>query len=136
MYEKIILVGRLGRDPEMRYTPNGKAVTSFSIATDRRGSDPEGKPTRETVWFRITVWEKQAENANTYLKKGSMVLVEGRLKADPNTGGPVLWTDKEGKTRATFEVTASTVRFLSTRTEGGGAEEAGEPSIGEEDVPF
>lgn len=137
MYEKIILVGRLGRDPEMRYTPSGKAVTSFSLATDRRGSDPEGKPTRETVWFRITVWDKQAENVNQYLKKGSMVLVEGRMQADPATGGPRIWTDKEGKARASFEVTASTVRFLSTRAEGGPAEDAGEASIiSEEDVPF
>jgi single-strand DNA-binding protein len=134
MYEKLILVGRLGKDPEMRYTPSGKAVASFSLATDRR----EGDAGKVTVWYRITVWEKQAETVNQYLKKGSMVLVEGQLNVDAASGGPRLWTDKEGKTRASFEVTARTVRFLSSRGEGGAPAAGGEEIAegGDEDVPF
>ena len=75
MYQKIIIVGNLGRDPEMRFTPEGNPVTSFSVAASRRYKDKD-----ETTWFRVTVWGKQAETANQYLQKGSKVLVEGRLR--------------------------------------------------------
>ena len=79
MYSKIIIIGNLGRDPEMRFSPSGDPVTTFSVATSRRYGDKD-----ETTWFRVSVWGKQAESCNTYLSKGSKVLVEGRLKAEPN----------------------------------------------------
>ena len=81
MYQKLIIIGNLGRDPEMRYTPDGKAVTTFSVATSRKYNEKE-----ETTWFRVSVWGKQAESCNQYLTKGSKVLVEGRLRPDANTG--------------------------------------------------
>ena len=77
MYQKLIIIGNLGRDPEMRYTPDGKAVTTFSVAASRRYGEKE-----ETAWFRVSVWGKQAESCNQYLQKGSKVLVEGRLTAE------------------------------------------------------
>lgn len=142
MYQHITIVGRLGRDPEMRYTPNGQAVTSFSVATDRQYTDGNGQRVKETTWFRVSVWGKQAETTNQYLKKGSMVLVDGRLTADPKTGGPRIWKKQDGTEGASFEINASSVRFLSTRSEtaaGGGEygeESLSAPAGGEEDIPF
>ncbi len=120
MYQKLIIVGRLGRDPEMRYTPTGQAVTSFSVATDSQYNDQSGKPVKETVWFRVTAWGKLAETCNNFLQKGKLVLIEGRLTVDAKTGGPKTWVGQDGQTRASYEVTASTVKFLSARTEGAG----------------
>jgi single-strand DNA-binding protein len=142
MYQRLVLVGNLGRDPEMRYTPNGTAVTSLSVATSRRYSTADGQQKEETVWFRVSVWGKQAEPCNQYLSKGSKVLVEGTLVPDEN-GGPRIWTSSDGKPRASFEVRANTVRFLSSKRESGqGASVAGapevaadEPTSGEE-LPF
>jgi len=110
MYHTIIVVGNVGKDAEMRYTPSGAAITSFSVATNREYTASSGEKVKETVWFRISAWGKQAEICNQYVKKRMMVLVEGRLNADPQTGGPRLWGDP---VRASFEVTAGTVRFLS-----------------------
>lgn len=139
MYQKIVIVGRLGRDPEMRFTPSGQAVTSFNVATDNIRT-VEGKPVKETTWFRVSAWGKQAEACNNFLQKGKMVLVEGRLNVDQKTGGPRIWTAQDGTPRASFEISASTVRFLSGRTEGGAG---GAPSEEEfvdnapaEDIPF
>ena len=137
MYHTIIVVGRLGRDPEMRYTPSGQAVTSFSIATDRVYTQ-DGQQMKETIWFRVSAWGKQAETCNTYLSKGKMVLVEGRLTTDGKSGGPRIWKGQDGEPRASFEISASTVRFLSSRGEGGGGEEgafAAGPD-GNEEIPF
>ena len=140
MYQTIIIAGNLGRDPEMRYIPSGQAVTSFSVATNRQYTNSNGERIKETVWFRVTVWGKMAETCNQYLQKGSKVLVEGRLTADPATGGPRLWTGNDGQPRASFEVTAQTVRFLSSRGEdssyssGGGDDSYGLPP--EDDIPF
>lgn len=117
MFQTIILAGNLGRDPEMRYTPSGQPVTSFSVATNRQWTNNNGELVKETVWFRVSVWGKMAEICNQYLKKGSKVLVEGRLTADPATGGPRIWTGQDGQPRASFEVSAQTVRFLSSRSE-------------------
>ncbi len=142
MYQHITIVGRLGRDPEMRYTPNGQAVTSFSVATDRQYTDGNGQRVKETTWFRISVWGKQAETTNQYLKKGSMVLVDGRLTADPKTGGPRIWKKQDGTEGASFEISANSVRFLSPRSETGAAggefseEGPAVPAGGEEDIPF
>ena len=134
MFQTIILAGNLGRDPEMRYTPTGQAVTSFSVATNRQWTNNNGETVKETVWFRISAWGKLAETCNQFLKKGSKVLVEGRLTADPNSGGPRVWTGQDGQPRASFEVNAQTVRFLSSRTDASG--EVGSASIPGEDAPF
>jgi len=137
-FQTIIIVGRLGRDPEMRYTPTGKAVTSFSIATDRRWTDPNGVKQKETAWFRISAWGKLAEICNEYLKKGSQVIVEGRLNVDPKTGGPRIYNRQDGTAASSFEVTANTVNFLSTKAETAGeaTEAAGEPEASEDEIPF
>ncbi len=115
MYQKLVIVGNLGRDPEMRYTPSGQAVTNLNIATNRQYTANSGERVKETTWFRVSVWGKQAETVNQYLRKGSKVLVEGRLTQDPATGGPRVWTGNDGAPRASFEMTAQTVRFLSSR---------------------
>ncbi|HNW14492.1 MAG TPA: single-stranded DNA-binding protein [Anaerolineaceae bacterium] len=137
MYQKLVIVGRLGRDPEMRYTPTGQAVTSFSVATDRQYSDQSGKPVKETVWFRVSAWGKLAETCNTYLQKGKLVLIEGRLTVDTKTGGPRVWTGQDGQARASYEVTAQTVKFLSQRQEGGEPGQEEELDIApSEEIPF
>ena len=142
MYQKIIVVGNLGRDPEMRYMPDGTAVTSFSVATNRRWTDrASGQPVDETTWFRVSVWGRQAETANEYLSKGRKVLVEGQITPDRNTGGPRLWTAQDGTVRASFEIRADSVRFLSGRDEGGdyvpsGGGDVGAPAQEEDDIPF
>ena len=120
MYHTIIIAGNVGKDPEMRYTPSGQAVTSFSVATNRQYTTGNGEQVKETIWFRISTWGKTAEICNQYVKKGSKVLIEGRLTPDKNTGGPRIWTKQDGSAGASFEVTANTVRFLSSRGEGGG----------------
>lgn len=138
MYHTIILVGNLGKDPEMRYTPSGQAVTSLNIATNRTYKGSDGNPVKETIWFRVSVWGKQAESTNQYLKKGSKVLVEGRLTPDRATGGPRIFTRQDGTTGSSFEVSATSVQFLSSRGEGegeGGGSEFPEGDAGEE-IPF
>jgi single-strand DNA-binding protein len=134
MYQRLVLVGNLGRDPEMRYTPNGSAVTALSVATSRKYTTADGQQKEETVWFRVSVWGKQAEPCNQYLSKGSKVLVEGTLTPDEN-GGPRIWTDKEGKPRASFDVRASTVRFLDSKRDGPQRAAAGTPETVLEDQP-
>jgi len=145
MYQKIIVVGNLGGDPEMRYMPDGTAVTNFSMATSRRWTDGgTGEPREETTWFRVSVWRKQAETANQYLSKGSKVLVEGRLRPD-TSGGPRTFTRHDGTVGASFEITADMVRFLSSREEDGsysggdgdaGAQAAPAAAAEEDDIPF
>lgn len=144
MYQKIIVVGNLGGDPEMRYMPDGTAVTNFSLASNRRWTDgATGQPRDETTWFRVSVWRKQAESANQYLSKGSKVLVEGRLRPDPASGGPRTFTRHDGTVGASYEITADVIRFLSSREEDGryaAAEgDAGQqaaPAAEEDDIPF
>ncbi|MDW8351104.1 MAG: single-stranded DNA-binding protein [Anaerolineae bacterium] len=139
MYQSVTVVGRLGRDPEMRYMPNGDPVTSFSIATDRVWNDKNGQRQKETTWFRVSVFGKSAETANQYLSKGKMVLVEGRLRVDPKTGGPVTYTRQDGTVGASFEIIANTVRFLSPRDEADAGAAEGDmdgDSQPAEDIPF
>ena len=138
MYHTIIIVGNLGQDPEMRYTPSGQAVTNFNVATSRKYTSSDGNQVKETVWFRVSAWGKTAEVSNQYLKKGSKVLVEGRLNPDPETGGPKLWNRQDGTAAASYEITAGTVRFLSSRAEDESGYTAGETqSISEpEDIPL
>lgn len=114
MYQTLILIGNLGKDPEARFTPSGNPVTTLIVATNRRYHGTGGQPVKETTWFRVTVWGKQAEACNEFLHKGSKVLVEGRLSPDPETGGPHIW-ESNGKVGASYELTASIVRFLSGR---------------------
>jgi len=140
-YHKIIITGNLGREPEMRYTPSGQAVTSFSVAVNETYTNNNGEKVKKTIWFRITTWGKQAEICNQYLKKGQQVLVEGRMNADPATGGPKIFTRQDGTAGSSFEITAQTVRFLSSRGEGesgpvaaGGMDMAELPP--EDDIPF
>ena len=137
-FQTIIIVGRLGKDPEMRYTPNGQAVTSFSVATDRTWNDSAGVKQKETAWFRVSVWGKMAESTNTYLKKGSQVIVEGRLNVDPKSGGPRIFNRQDGTAGSSFEVTAQTVRFLSSKADTAGetAQAAGEAEGSEDEIPF
>jgi single-strand DNA-binding protein len=140
MYHTLIIVGNLGKDPEMRYTPTGQAVTSFSVATSRQYTASSGEQVKETIWFRVSTWGKTAEVCNQYLKKGSKVLVEGRLTPDKATGGPRIYTRQDGTAGSSFEVTAQTVRFLSSRGEGDSAPIAGGMEMAElppeDDIPF
>jgi single-strand DNA-binding protein len=144
MYQRLFLVGNLGRDPEMRYTPNGTAVTQMSIATSRKWTDASGQLKEETAWFRVSVFGKQAETCNQYLNKGSRVLIEGELVVDEKTGGPRVYTRKDGTTGASFEVRANTVRFLTPKSQSADNGAAASPShvaaesapMSEEDLPF
>ncbi|MBI9049087.1 MAG: single-stranded DNA-binding protein [Anaerolineaceae bacterium] len=135
MYHKVIIVGNLGRDPEMRFIPSGQAVTTFSVAV----SDGFGDR-KKTIWFRVSAWEKQAETCNNFLKKGSKVLVEGRINAD-DSGNPRTWSRQDGSTGTSYELTAQTVRFLSSRNEATAetsAADGGYPDlpIDEDEIPF
>lgn len=111
MWQKWFGVGYLGADPVMRFTPQGKAVTDFRIAIN--GYDDS------TMWVKVTVWDKAAENCNEYLSKGSLVLVEGRMDYDKDTGNPETYVSKkDGQTYASFGVTAHRVQFLITKNNG------------------
>jgi single-strand DNA-binding protein len=138
-FHTLIFVGNLGKDPEMRYTPGGQPVTSFSVAVSRPFKASDANQKKETIWFRVSVWDKQAEACNTYLKKGSKVLVEGRLVPGDN-GSPRTFTRQDGSTGSSYEVRAVTVNFLSSRSdsqEGGSNEDAAEGVSGEEEnLPF
>lgn len=105
-FNKIIIVGNLGKDPELRYTPQGTAVCSFSVATNEKKKDKSGELQDVTTWFRVTLWNRQAENASKYLTKGSPVYVEGRLRVEE-------WTDRDGNNRYTLEVQGSDMQFIS-----------------------
>ncbi len=117
---KVILIGNLGRDPELRYTKDGRGVGNFTLATNERWRDKEGNSQERTEWHRVVVWGKDAENCAQYLQKGRSVYVEGRLQTRE-------WEDRDGNKRQTTEVVAQTVRFLGGRGEGGGAGRAPSP---------
>lgn len=143
MYQHLTIVGNLGRDPEMRYTPSGTPVTALSIATNRTYKDNNGQQVKETTWFRVSVFGKMAETCAQYLQKGRLVLVEGRLTPDKQTGGPRIWDKQDGTKGASFEVFATNVRFMPSgqRAEGGppvaDEEIAGAPeTVGDEEIPF
>ena len=125
MYQKITIAGSLGRDPEMRFTPSGQAVTNLNIATNHQYTNNSGERINETTWWRVSVWGKQAESCNQYLRKGSKVLVEGRMNTDPATGGPRIWNANDGTPRASFEITAQTVRFLDSKQQSQQAQASG-----------
>lgn len=107
-FNKIILIGNLGQDPELRYTPNGVAVCTFSVATNEKKRDKTGELQDVTTWFRVTLWRDKAENASKYLEKGRQVYIEGRLRLSE-------WTDNEGNNRQTLEVTGTDMQFIGGR---------------------
>ncbi len=121
---KVILVGNLGRDPELRYIPSGQAVANFTLATNDRWRDKEGNNQERTEWHRIVVWGKTAENCAQFLQKGRSVYIEGRLQTRE-------WEDKDGNKRQTTETIAQTVQFLGGR--GGGSAESGGGPAGDSD---
>mgnify|MGYP001141532830 CR=1 FL=1 len=136
MYQRTVVIGHVGRDPEMRYLPNGTPVTSFSVATNRRWTNASGEQQEKTTWFRVTAWRKLAEQCNQYLTKGRLVLVEGEIDSSA-------WLGQDGKPRSSLELTARTVRFLGARGEretplapGEQAEPPLEGPGGEEEIPF
>ena len=137
-YQQVTIVGRLGRDPEMRYTSSGVPVTSFSVATSRNWTGQDGQRQEKTVWFRVTAWRKLGELASQYLTKGREVLVIGEIEE------PSVWTDRDGNNRASLEVTARDIRFLGSRDDamGSGAPQqaaapAGDgPAQTDEEIPF
>jgi single-strand DNA-binding protein len=142
---KVILVGRLGRDPETRYTSGGQAVCNFSLATDESYKDRSGERQKRTEWHKIVLWGKLAELGQQYLKKGSQVYIEGRIQSRQ-------WDDKEGQKRTSFEIVATGMKFLGGRGDGGtgrspepemghsaAMEEpmgSGGAEISDEDIPF
>lgn len=136
MVNKTILVGRLGRDPETRFTGGGTAVANFSIATDETFKDKNGEKQKRTEWHKIIVWGKQAEVAQKYLKKGGLVFIEGRIQSRE-------W-EKDGEKHRSFEIVATTFRMLggvakaAAAAAGAGAAdtEADAPEITDEDIPF
>ena len=143
MYQHLTIIGNLGKDPEMRYTPSGTPVTTLSLATNRTYKDANGQQVKETCWFRVSVFGKTAENVAQYLHKGSMVLVEGTLRPDPKSGGPRLYDRQDGTKGASFEVFANNVRFMPSgqRGEGGPVPTAEElpgapETTGDEEIPF
>ena len=107
-FNKITIVGYLGRDPELRYTPQGTAVCNISVATTDRRKNVAGEYEDHTTWFRVTLWNRQAELANEYLTKGRQVYIEGRLRQEE-------YTDREGARRTSLEVTATEMQFLGRR---------------------
>lgn len=123
---KAILVGNLGRDPELRQTPNGQSVVNFTLATSETWTDKSGERVERTEWHRIVAWGRTAEMCNQYLSKGRTVYVEGRIQTRE-------WEDKDGNKRYTTEINANTVNFIGPRTDGGGGGSASGPPSGEND---
>jgi single-strand DNA-binding protein len=142
MYQQIMLMGNLGNDPEMRYTPSGIPVTSFSLAVNKSWVSQDGQRQDKTIWFRVTAWRKTAETVSQYLTKGQRVLVVGEIEEAR------AYTDRDGNMRASLEVTAQTIKFLGSRNEAAGGHEAtnyGGPGaapaaegqeLRDEDIPF
>lgn len=133
-YHSITLVGNLGRDPEMRYTPSGQAVTNFSVAVNERWSGQDGEKHERTIWVRCAAWGRTAEVANEYLKKGRQVMVVGRLTADHETGGPRTFTRQDGTVGASYEVTVNRLVLLGSRGDAAASAEDEDESHGSEDT--
>ena len=142
-FNKIILVGNLGRDPELRYTAQGTPVCSFSMATNERRKDQNGEMQDQTTWFRITLWNRLAETASQYLQKGKQVYIEGRLRVEE-------YVDRDGKPRHSLEVFATDMQFIGSRggddaappyeraaTAGANSRSTdSQPDLSDEDIPF
>jgi single-strand DNA-binding protein len=134
---KAIVLGNLGRDPELRHTGSGKAVATLRIATNEQWNDQSGERQERTEWHSVVVWGRQAETCNQYLKKGRTVYIEGRLQTRK-------WQDKEGQDRYTTEIVADRVQFIGGGAGGAGGrdggsyggEDIGPPPAGDDDIPF
>jgi len=131
---KVIIIGNLGRDPEMRFTPSGQAVTKFSVASTRQYKNSAGEQVKETTWFSIEAWGKLAEICNQYLKKGAKVYVEGRIKPDKTTGSPHIYEKKDGTSGSSFEIAAIEVQLLDSKSEK--KDGSPEQATAEEEFPF
>lgn len=132
MINKAILIGRLGKDPEVRYTPDGTMVTNFNLATDEQWKDKNGEKVQKTEWHRIVTFGKLAEICGNYLVKGKLVFIEGRIQTRS-------WEDKDGVKRFTTEIVASDMKMLDSKGQaktGGDADAAGPNGTPLEDVPF
>jgi single-strand DNA-binding protein len=125
---KVMIIGNLGRDPEMRYTPSGKPVTTFSVATSRTWSTSDGEKREETEWFNVVAWSSLAEICKQYLAKGQQVYIEGRLQTRH-------WDDQEGNKHTSVEIVANEMIILSERRESGESSTEAE-SIDDEEFPF
>ncbi len=123
MLNKAMVIGHLGADPEMRYTANGNAVTTFNVATSRQFQGPDGERREETEWFRVVTWNRLAETCSQYLSKGRLVYVEGRMQTRS-------WEGQDGQKRYTTELIAQEVKFLGGRDGGGGGGGGGRYSAG------
>ena len=140
-FNKVIIVGNLGRDPELRYTAQGTPVCTFSLATNERRKDRNGEMQDQTTWFRVTLWNRQAETASQYLQKGRQVYIEGRLRVEE-------YIDRDGKPRQSLEVTATDMQFIGGRgeeqfseraasaTAGGGGPSEPPGDLSDDDIPF
>lgn len=126
---KVMLIGNMGGDPELRYTPDGVPVCNFNLATNKRYKKKDGTQVDDTEWHRIVVWQSQAENVNKYTKKGSRVYVEGELQTRE-------WEDNDGNKRWTTEVVARIVQFLDKKDGEGGGRENQPPGPTDDDLPF
>ena len=111
-YNKTIFVGNLGKDPEMSYTPADQAVTEFTVASHDQYTNGQGETVKTTTWFKATAWGKKAELINQYFRKGDPIHIEGKLKPDPQTGRPNIWTRQDGSPAADYEVTVLEFYFL------------------------
>lgn len=131
---KVEIIGNVGRDPEMRYTPSGQAITSFSVAHTEQFKDSNGETRKKTIWVRVSAWGKLAETVNTYVKKGMLVRVEGKLTGDEN-GNPKIYKKSDGTPASSFEVTAFGVMFLSKVEGAKQPDESGELPPAD-DMPF
>ena len=154
MFQRVTLIGHVGQDPQMRYTPDGTPVTSFSVATKTslsKETTPQcpngwkesynGKNWELTTWWRISAWRKLAEIVNQYVSKGQQIFVEGEVRGEAANGSlnPRVWTGSDGVAKASFELTARTIKMLGSRTEGGAEAPVGEPPPGgfeEDELPF
>lgn len=130
MYQQIVLIGNLGNDPELRYTPSGVPVASFNLAVKKSWSDSEGGKQEKTTWFRVIAWRKLAEIAGQHLVKGKQVLIVGEME-DARA-----FTDKEGNSRASLEVTAQTIKFLGTKDAGGNGAQSPAEHSEDSSIPF
>ena len=139
-FNKIFIVGNLGRDPELRYTAQGTPVCSFSMATNERRKDRNGEMQDQTTWFRITLWNRLAETASQYLQKGKQDYIEGRLRVEE-------YLDRDGKPRHSLEVFATDMQFIGSKGDDGVHERAAsagasagpadsQPDLSDEDIPF
>ena len=131
-YNKTTFVGHLGNEPEMRYTPSGKPVTNFNVASNDQYTNANGETVKTTTWFRCEAWGRLGEICNQYLRKGSKVLVEGKLRPDPKTGRPEIWTKQDGSPAADYNLTVREIFFLDAKN----GNQVEQPAPPEDEIPY